>query len=81
MRSLRLDPELDQKVQRAAAVRGESVSEFIRHAAEERADQTLTERPSDAFADVVGAVHGGGGNARRSGEAFTKLLSRDRAAR
>ncbi|MGO8827386.1 MAG: DUF1778 domain-containing protein [Acidimicrobiales bacterium] len=29
-----MDSELDQKVQRAAAIKGESVSEFIRQAAE-----------------------------------------------
>jgi hypothetical protein len=81
MRSLRLDEELDQKVQRAAAIKGESVSQFIRQAAEERANQTLTERPGGAFADVAGVVHGGGGIARVSGEAFTKLLSEHRTGR
>ena len=81
MRSLRLDDELDEKVQRAAALKGESVSEFIRHAAEDRADQTLLGCPSDRFADVAGIVHGGGGRARRSGEAFTKALAKDRTKR
>jgi predicted transcriptional regulator len=76
MRSLRLDPDLEEKVQRAAAIMGESVSEFIRHAAAERADETLNGRPSDAFADVAGVVHGGGGRARRSGEAFSEVLAR-----
>lgn len=74
MRSLRLDPELDEKLQRAAAVKEESVSEFIRHAAEERADRVLNDRPRDQFADVVGVVHGGGGRARHSGKAFTQQL-------
>jgi len=78
MRSLRLDPELDEKVQRAAAIKGESVSEFIRHAAEDRADETLTERPSDLFADVAGVVHGGGGRARQSGKAFAAGVAEDR---
>ena len=78
MRSLRLDPELDEKVQRAAAIKGESVSEFIRHAAEARADETLTERPSDLFADVAGVVHGGGGRARHSGKAFAAGVAEDR---
>lgn len=81
MRSLRLDPDLDDKVQRAAAIKGESVSEFIRHAAEKRAEETLNERPSDRFSDVVGVIHGGGGRARRSGEAFTKALAQGRAKR
>lgn len=81
MRSLRLDPDLDERVQRAAALSGESVSEFIRHAAEERANETLAAQPGGSFADVAGVVHGGGGRARRSGEAFAVGLVGDRAAR
>jgi hypothetical protein len=79
MRSLRLDPELDEKIQRAAAINGESVSQFIRNAAKERADEILTVRPSDRFADVTGIVHGGGGQARRSGAAFTDALAKSRS--
>jgi hypothetical protein len=78
MRSLRLDPELDEKVQRAAAIKGESVSEFIRHAADARAEEILSSASSDRFADVAGVVHGGGGHARRSGEAFTEALVQER---
>jgi hypothetical protein len=81
MRSLRLDPDLDEKVQRAAAISGLSVSEFIRNAAEERANETLAAQPGDSFADVAGVVHGGGGRARRSGKAFAAGLARDRATR
>lgn len=81
MRSLRLDPDLDERVQRAAAISGESVSEFIRHAAEERANETLAAQPGGSFADVAGVVHGGGDRARRSGEAFAVGLVGDRAAR
>lgn len=75
MRSLRLDPELDRRVQRAAALAGESVSEFIRHAAARRAEETLAEHGSQRFADVIGIVHGGGGRARRSGAAFKDALA------
>jgi hypothetical protein len=74
MRSIRLDPELEARLQQAAAVRGESFSEFVRRAAAERADATLGgEAPAD-FGDVLGAVHGGGGRARRTGAAFTEVL-------
>lgn len=75
MRSLRLNSELDEKVQRAAAVKGESVSEFIRQAAAERADQTLAARPSERFADVAGVIHGRGGRARRTGKTFSETLA------
>jgi hypothetical protein len=77
MRSLRLDPELDRQVRKAAAIQGESVSEFIRHAAAKRAEETLAEHGRERFADVAGVVRGGGGRARRSGEAFTETLTGD----
>ena len=81
MRSLRLDPDLDQKVQRAAVIKGESVSEFIRQAVAERADATLGTRSSEHFADVAGVVHGGGGRARRTGEAYSEALGQHSARR
>ncbi len=74
MKSLRLDPELERRLQQAAAVRGESLSEFIRRAAAERAEATFSAEPADDFSDVVGVVHGGGGRADRTGEAFTEEL-------
>lgn len=79
MRSLRLDDELEERLQQAAAVRGESLSEFIRRAVDERAEATLSRR-AGAFDDVLGVVHGGGGRARRTGEAFRNVLA-ERAPR
>jgi predicted transcriptional regulator len=75
VRSLRLDPELDDKLRRAAAAEEKSVSEFIRRAAEERADEVLGRRTSERFSDVAGVISGGGGRARRSGKAFTEQLT------
>ncbi len=75
MKSLRLDPQLEARLQQAAAVTGETLSEFIRRAAAERADTTLTAVPATDFDDVLGAVHGGGGRARRTGAAFTEALA------
>src|SRR5664280_2734995 len=66
MRSLRLDPDLEARLQEAAAVRGESLSEFIRQAVAERAETTLAVR-AGLFDDVLGVVHAGGGRARRTG--------------
>lgn len=76
MRSVRLDPELEQRLEHAAAVRGETVSEFIRRATAERADATLQPDAVGEFADVVGVVHGGGGRARKTGEAFRRELAK-----
>ena len=81
MRSLRLDPDLDKKVRRAAAAKGESVSEFLRRAAAERAEETLAGHASERFADVAGVVHGGGGRARRTGDAFARSLAEERKRR
>lgn len=75
MKSLRLDPQLEVRLQQAAAVKGESLSEFIRRAAAERATATLTAVPAVDFDDVLGVVHGGGGRARRTGAAFTETLT------
>jgi hypothetical protein len=74
VRSIRLNDELDTRVRQAAAVEGASVSEFIRRAASERADHTLATGTSERFADVIGAIHGGGGRARDTGTAFVAAL-------
>jgi Ribbon-helix-helix protein, copG family len=82
MRSLRLEPELDDRVRRAADAEGSSVSEFLRRAAAERADRTLSERNSDRLADVIGVVHGQGrSRARDTGAAFADILTERRRTR
>lgn len=72
MRSLRLDPDLDQRVQSAAAREGVSVSEFLRRAAAERADRTLREtKPSEALAFFIGAGRSSyGGSIARNKDAL-----------
>lgn len=76
MISLRLDPELDARVREAAAARGESVSEFIRRAAADRAATTVpTKNALELYNEIIGEpLHGTGGVARRTGEAFADLL-------
>ncbi len=69
-----MDPQLEARLQQAAAVRGESLSEFIRRAAAERADATFSAEPTSDFSDVLGIIHAGGGRARRTGSAFTEDL-------
>ena len=75
MKSLRLAPELESRLQRAAEVRGESLSEFIRQAAAARADATLEGVGNADLDGVLGVVHGGGGQARRTGEAFVQAVA------
>jgi hypothetical protein len=75
VKTLRLDSELEKRLQQAADVTGESLSGFIRRAAGERADTVLAAGGSDEFADVLGVIHGGGGRARHTGEAFTDSVA------
>jgi hypothetical protein len=79
MRSVRLDPDLDNLVRRAAAHEGASVSEFLRRAAIERAERTLGQR--DRLADILGAVRSNGDAAARTGDAFGELLQARRDER
>jgi len=81
MRSLRLEPALDERVRRAASTEGATVSEFIRRAVAERADRTLSARNSERLADLIGTVHAGGGSARDTGAAFGELLAERRRAK
>lgn len=74
MRSLRLDPDLDERVRNAAAQEGTSVSEFLRRAAAERAERVAGQPPSERLADVIGVVRSKGGRAARTGEAFGEAL-------
>lgn len=78
MRSVRLEPELERRLVDAARRRGESVSEFIRDAIAARVDLTFHQQPAVDFSDVVGVVHGGGGRAKRTGDAYLEALVEDR---
>jgi hypothetical protein len=74
MRSLRLDSDLDDRVRRAAALEGTSVSEFLRQAAAERASHALAGDPAEILAYSIGAIRSDLGQARDSGSAFADLL-------
>lgn len=69
---------MEKRVQRAAAAEGISVSEFIRRAADERADQTLADIGEERLADVIGVVRSAKRQARRTGEAFAEHLAAPR---
>jgi len=75
MRSVRLDDQMDNRVRRAAAAEGVSVSEFIRRAAAERVEQTLSSGGEERLADVVGVIRSEHRQARRSGKAFAELVA------
>ncbi|TAK24189.1 MAG: hypothetical protein EPO26_07200 [Chloroflexota bacterium] len=79
MKSVRLGPERDEQLARAAQAEGLTESEYIRRAldralAEFAARGTLRERLSD----VIGSVRSSGGVARRTSEAFAELMDEER---
>ena len=76
MRSLRLSPELDEQVRRAAALEGSSVSEFLRRAASERAERSLSTDPRERLAYAIGAVDTDLHQARDTGSAFSEAAER-----
>jgi hypothetical protein len=81
MRSVRLDDEMDHRVRRAAEIEGVSVSEFIRRAASDRTERTLSAGAEDRLVDVLGTIRGRDGQARRTGSAFTDALVEKRRPR
>ena len=74
MTSVRLDPELEARLNEAARITGEPVSKIIRSAIEERCNLLLGQRLDHRLADVVGSVASGGGSSRKTGQAFLEAL-------
>lgn len=81
MRSLRLDSDLDERVRRAAALEGTSVSEFLRQAADERASRALADDPAEILAYAIGAIRTNLSQARDTGRAFADALEGKSKAR
>jgi hypothetical protein len=73
-KSFRLDPGLQARLERAARVEGTSTSESIRRAIGRYCEQVLAATLAPRLDDVIGLGRGGGGRARRSGEAFRRTL-------
>jgi predicted DNA-binding protein len=78
-KSFRLDPELERRLEAAAARAGVPASALIRDAVRRRCDEVLGGTLLDELGDAVGAVESGGGQSRRTGRAFTELLRARRA--
>ncbi len=80
MRSVRLDEDTERRIRDAAKLEGLSVSEFLRRAASERAERTLSHSAHDRLADVLGVVQGGSNQARQTGAAFAEVLAEKASA-
>jgi len=81
MRSVRLDDALESRLEEAARLEGKPVSSIIREAIDAHCEIILGQRLADRVRDVAGIVRGGGGRARRTGEAFRTVLRKRRAKR
>lgn len=72
--SVRLDPELEGRLRKLAQVEGVSVSELLRRAAARYCDELAAASLAFRLTDVVGVAKSTGGRARRTGQAFRKVL-------
>ena len=80
-KSFRLDPDLERRLEQAAAREGVPASALIRDAVRRRCDEVLGGTLLDELGDIVGAVDGGGAQSSRTGEAFAALLGKRRNRR
>ena len=76
-----MDSDLDERVRRAAALEGTSVSEFLRQAAAERASRALAGDPAERLGYAIGAVRTNLSQARDTGGAFADLIEGRHKAR
>jgi predicted transcriptional regulator len=79
-RSFRLTPELERRLEQAAACSGVSVSVFIREAVLERCDKVLGRSLLDDLGDGVGAFESGRVDSGKTGRAFAELLTENHRA-
>jgi hypothetical protein len=80
-KSFRLDPELERRLEQAAARKGVPASVLIRDAVRRRCDEVLGGTLLDDLGDIVGSVDIGGNQSRRTGQAFSDLLRARRKRR
>ena len=74
--SVRLDPELEARLRKAAKSEGVPLSELLRRAAVRYCDESASASLDFRLADVIGVVRSTGGRARRTGDACRKALKR-----
>jgi hypothetical protein len=80
-KSFRLNPELERRLEQAAAREGVPASELIRDAVRRRCDEVLGGTLLQDLGNIVGAVDVGGEHSRRTGDAFAELLRKRRTRR
>ena len=76
MKSVRLDPALEARLEEASQITGEPVSEIIRQAIAQRCDAILDERLDHRLSDVIGIIQSDGGRSRSTGSAFRRAIKK-----
>lgn len=74
MGSVRIAPELEEKIQQVAARKGITRSELFRQALEDYCNQELTPPSKSRFDDVIGVVDVPGDFAVHTRELFGEIL-------
>lgn len=80
-KSFRLDPDLERRIEQAAAREGVPASVLIRDAVSRRCDEVLGGSLIRELGDIVGSVEIGGDLSRHTGQAFTRVLRAQRKRR
>jgi predicted DNA-binding protein len=80
MRSVRLDDTLEARLEEAARISGQPVSNIIRQAIEARCEAILGQKLAHRLRDVTGVVRSRGGRARRTGREFLGHLKGSKRA-
>ena len=81
IKTVRFDPELEARLDRASRAVDETHSEFIRQAVSQRCGEVLSPSLADRLTAVIGLIESDGGRAARSGAAYRKLLERKKHKR
>lgn len=77
MKSVRLDAEMEERLNEAARITGKPVSALIREAIEQRCEDILSRRLDHRLADVIGSVASEGTtDASQTGAVFGNIVRR-----
>ena len=78
-KSVRLDSQLESRLERAARALGISQSELIREAVAKRCKEVVRPSLAERLAPFIGCIKTSGGRARHTGVAFRRALAKKRA--
>lgn len=80
-KSFRLDPDLERRLEQAAAREGVPASALIRDAVRRRCDEVLGGTLLHDLGEIVGAIDIGGNQSRHTGDGFAERLLKRRTRR